>query len=80
MDTNPYASPRIADEAAPPSLWASLARLVGFRPSGHCSFCGQRKSPLVEGKELQLICRDCAAVCIDLIDQWHRQNAPGGAP
>ena len=56
------------------SLYATIARFFGLRPNGRCSYCGQRKSTLVEGLEGTLICRDCAMVSIGLIDDWTRQQ------
>jgi hypothetical protein len=74
MDPNPYKSPRIEPEGYRPSLYARFARLVGMRPNGRCSFCGERKSPMVEGIEGTLICRDCATISLKLIDDWERDQ------
>jgi hypothetical protein len=64
---NPYQSPRI--EGSQPSLYAAIARFFGLRPTGRCSYCGEKKRPLVEGLEGVLICRECAEGAIRLIDE-----------
>ena len=76
MEPNPYDAPRIEIEDSRPSLFAKAAKLLGLRPTGRCSFCGERKRPLAEGIDWVLICRDCAAGCCDLIDKELSKTAP----
>lgn len=62
-------------ENSRPSLFASLCKLLRLRPTGKCSYCGVKKLPLAEGLDGVLICRDCAKICIGLIDaELQRQS------
>ncbi len=78
MPENPYEPPRDTRD------WRGyLARLLGAsRRQAKCAFCGEPKSPLVEGVGTAakgvLICRECAQIAVDLLDEEIRPRAPFG--
>jgi hypothetical protein len=73
MDENPYKAPLIEGSRA--TILATIAKFLGLRPTGRCSYCGEKKRPLAEGIDGVLICRVCAEACLSLIDEHSKRAA-----